>query len=183
VYSVTVDNPETGGTSLVNTVTSAAVASTCPAGTSGGQRTVTTGVVSGPLTITAPVGAALGAGPPGATIVSSLGTFQVTDGRGFGAEWSAAVSSSDFTTGGGEPAETIPAGDALYDIPGLATASGPATFGYVPQVVLSPNPQDVVNATSVAGNTTVAWTPVLQVAVPGGAIGGTYSGTIVNSVS
>jgi hypothetical protein len=41
----------------------------------------------------------------------------------------------------------------------------------------------VVDETGAGGNTTVTWTPVLQVTVPGGAIGGTYSGTIVNSVS
>jgi hypothetical protein len=93
------------------------------------------------------------------------------------------VSSSSFTTGVGAPAETIPVGNALYDISGLATATGPATFGYVPQTDLSHNPQDVVNATSVDGNTAVTWDPVIQIAVPGGAIGGTYSGTIVHSVT
>lgn len=182
-YSVTIDNPETGGTSLVNTVTSAAVGSTCPPGTTNALCTVTTGVISGPLSLTAPASAALGSGAPGTTISSSLGTVQVTDGRGFGADWAAAVSSSDFTTGAGSPAETIPAGDDLYDISGLTSAIGPATFGYVPQVALSANPQDVVNATGVDGNTTVTWTPVLHVTVPGGAIGGTYTGTIVHSVS
>ena len=94
---------------------------------------MTTGVISGPLTMTAPATAALGDGAPGATIESSLGTVQVTDGRGFGADWSASVSSSSFTTGVGGPAETIPVSDALYDISGLTTATGPATFGFVPQ--------------------------------------------------
>jgi large repetitive protein len=182
-YSVTVDNPETGGTSLVNTVTSAAVGSTCPRGTSSGQCTVTTGVISGPLSMTAPASAALGSGPPGATISSSLGTVQVTDGRGFGADWAASVSSSDFTTGAGGPAQTIPAGDAVYAISALTTATGPATFGYTPETDLSPNPQDVVNATNVDGNTAVTWNPVIDVTVPGGAIGGTYSATIVHSVT
>jgi hypothetical protein len=133
---------------------------------------VTTGVISGPLSITAPASAALGSGPPGTTIGSSLGTVQVTDGRGFGADWTTAVSSSDFTINGGGPAETIPVGDASYAISGLATATGPATFGYVPEVGLTPNPQDVVDATNVDGNTTVIWNPVVQVAVPGGAVGG-----------
>ena len=32
-YSVTIDNPETGGTTLTNTVTSAAVGSSCPPAT------------------------------------------------------------------------------------------------------------------------------------------------------
>ena len=180
-YSVTINNPETGGTSLTNTVTSAAVGSSCPSGTSGGQCTVTTGVISGPLSITAPASADLGSGPPGSTIQASLGTVQVTDGRGFGADWTTSVSSSDFTAGG--PDETIPVSDASYAINGLTTATGPATFGYVPDVGLSQNPQGVVNATNVQGNTTVTWNPVIQVAVPGGAIGGTYSATIVHSVS
>jgi uncharacterized repeat protein (TIGR01451 family) len=95
-YSVTIKNPETGGTGLTNTVTSAAAGSSCPSVTSGGQCTVTTGVISGPLSITAPAAAVLGSGPPGATIRDSLGTVQVTDGRGFGADWTASVSSSDF---------------------------------------------------------------------------------------
>jgi uncharacterized repeat protein (TIGR01451 family) len=182
-YSVTINNPETGGTSLTNTVTSAAAGSSCPSGASGGQCTVSTGVISGPLSITAPASADLGAGPPGATIRANLGTVQVTDGRGFGADWSAVVSSSDFTTGGGSPTETIPVGDASYAISSLTTATGPATFGYVPDVGLSQSPQGVVNATNVNGNTTVTWNPVVQVKVPAGAVRGAYSATIVQSVS
>ena len=95
----------------------------------GGPCAVTTGVITGPLSITAPASADLGSGAPGTTIPASLGTVQVTDGRGFGADWTATVSSSDFTTGGGSPAETIPVGDASYAISGLTTATGPATFG------------------------------------------------------
>jgi large repetitive protein len=182
-YSVTIDNPETGGTTLVNTVTSAAPGSTCPPGTTSAQCTVTTSVITGPLSLTAPAAASLGSGAVGTTISSSLGSLQVTDGRGFGADWTASVSSSDFTTGAGRPAETIPAGDALYDITGLATAAGPATFGYIPQTTLSANPQNIVSATNVDGNTAVTWNPVINVTVPGGAIAGTYTGTIVHSVS
>jgi hypothetical protein len=44
---------------------------------------------------------------------------------------------------------------------------------------LSQNPQDVVDATNVDGNTTATWNPVVQVAVPWG----NYSATIVHSVS
>ena len=91
------------------------------------------------------------------------------------------MSSSDFSAGG--PTLTIPVTDATYAISGLSTATGPATFGYVPQVGLSGNPQGVVSATNVNGNTNVSWNPVIHVAVPGGAIGGNYSGTIVHSVS
>jgi hypothetical protein len=41
----------------------------------------------------------------------------------------------------------------------------------------------VVSATNVDGNTTVTWDPVIQVAVPAGAIGGVYTATITHSVS
>jgi hypothetical protein len=182
-YSVTVNNPETGGTTLANTVTSAAPGSTCPPGNSNPQCAVTTGVISGPLTMTAPATAALGGGAPGTTVSSPLGTVQVSDGRGFGADWAASVSSSNFTTGAGGSAQTIPAGDATYAIPALATAVGPATVGYIPQIPLSANPQDIINATNVDGNTTVTWNPVIDVAIPGGAVAGTYTATIVHSVT
>jgi hypothetical protein len=76
------------------------------------------------------------------------------------------VSSSDFTINGGGPAETIPVGDAGYAISALTTATGPATFGFVPEVGLSPNPQDVVNATNVDGNTTVTWNPAYHGRMP-----------------
>jgi hypothetical protein len=45
------------------------------------------------------------------------------------------------------------------------------------------SPQDIVNATNVDGNTTVTWNPVIDVAIPGGATGGTYTATIVHSVT
>jgi uncharacterized repeat protein (TIGR01451 family) len=182
-YSVTVSNPDTGNDTLLNTVTSAAPGSTCPSGTRRSHCTATTGIIAGPLTITAPATAALGAALPGGTISSSLGTIQVIDSRGFGANWTSTVASTDFTTGGGSPAETIPAGDASYTITGLATATGPATFTHLTTVNLSGNPQAVVSATNVDGNTAVTWNPVIQVGVPAGAIGGTYSATITHSVA
>jgi large repetitive protein len=183
-YSVTVDDPDTGSGTLVNVVTSAAAGSTCPAsGTGGSQCSVTIGIIAGPLTTTAPASTALGAAPPGGTITNSLGTIQVTDSRGFGADWTSTVSATDFTTGGGSPAETIPAGDATYTITGLATATGPATFTPVSTVNLSGTPQAVISATNVDGNTSVTWNPVIKVTVPAGAIGGAYTATITHSVA
>jgi hypothetical protein len=41
----------------------------------------------------------------------------------------------------------------------------------------------VVSASTVNGNTTVTWDPTIQVAVPAGAIGGTYTATITHSGS
>jgi hypothetical protein len=182
-YSVTVSNPETGSTTMANTATSHATGSNCPTGTTGGQCTVTVGIVSGVLSITAPASADLGAGPPGGTIEGNLGTVRVTDTRGFGAGWTASVSSSNFATGGDSPAETIPVGNATYVVSGFTSTTGPATFSFTPSAGLATSPQAVASATNVGGNTAASWNPQIQVAVPGGAIGGNYSGIIYHSVS
>ncbi len=182
-YTVTVNNPYAGSGTLVNTVTSAAPGSTCPtSGTGGSQCAVTVGVIAGPLTITAPATANLGAAPPGGTITSSLGTITVTDDRGLGVGWTTTVASTDFTTGNATPAETIPAADATYTIPALTT-TGPATITPATTLNLSGNPQPVITATNVNGNTTTTWNPQIQVTIPAGAIGGTYTATITHSVT
>ena len=41
----------------------------------------------------------------------------------------------------------------------------------------------VVAATAGVGNNTVTWDPALQVTLPSAAVGGTYTGTITDSVS
>ena len=182
-YTVTVNNPDTGPGTLSNTVTSAAPGSTCPAASPGPDCAVIVAVIAGPLTITVPATASLGSGPPGGTLGSGLGTVQVTDDRGFGADWTATVASTGFATGTGTPAETIPAADAQYLIGALAEAVGPATFTPVPAIQLSAEPQAVVSATNVAGNTSVSWDPTIEVSVPDSAIGGDYTATITHSVS
>ncbi len=180
--TVTVSNPDTGNKILANTVTSTAAGSTCPAGTSASQCTASVDILSGSLSITTPASADLGATTPGGSVANGLGDAEVTDNRGFGANWTATVSSTDFTTGGGSPAETIPASDATYAISGLTT-TGTATYTHITTVGLSGNPQAVVSAANVAGNTTVTWNPTVQVTAPGGAIAGTYTATITHSVA
>ena len=109
--------------------------------------------------------------------------MQVTDNRGFGADWTASVSSTNFVTGGGSPAEIIPAANAAYAVSGLTSATGPATFQVSPSIALEASPQPVVSATNVAGNTAVSWNPLIAIAVPDGAVGGNYSAIIVHSTS
>ena len=183
-YSVTVNDPDTGSGTLANTVTSAEPGSTCPvSGTGGSGCGVTVAVIAGPLSITAPAAVTLGAASPGGTVTGSLGDVQVTDDRGFGVGWTATAASTGFTTGSGSPVETIPVGDATYTVGTPVATTGPATFAYAPPVQLSGDPQAVVTATNVAGNTSVTWDPVIQVQVPSGAIGGTYTAVITHSVS
>ena len=127
------NNPDTGSLVLSNTAVSAAPGSNCPSGSTSPGCTATVTIVSGVLSITAPPSASLGSAAPGGTISANLGTVQVTDGRGFGASWTATVSATAFTTGGGTPAETIPAADATYGITALSQTTGPATFTFVPR--------------------------------------------------
>jgi uncharacterized repeat protein (TIGR01451 family) len=181
-YSVTVANPDSGSRVLANTAVSAATGSTCPSGSPSPGCTATVTIASGVLSITAPASASLGSADPGGTISAHLGTVQVTDGRGFGASWSATVSTTAFTTGRGTPPEIIPAADASYAISTLSH-TGSATFGFVPLTTLSVAPQAVVTATNVAGNTTATWNPLINVSVPATAVGGTYTATITHSVS
>lgn len=146
------------------------------------DTTVTFTVTSGALTMSAPGTARFGSGGPGSTIKGSLGTVSVTDGRALdSASWTATVSSTNFTTGGGTPPETTPAADLFYD-PGFITTTGVITVAPT-GVVLSASPQTVVAGTNGTGINTASWTPVIVVTVPTTAVTGTYTGTITESVS
>jgi hypothetical protein len=140
-------------------------------------------VVIGVLSITAPASASLGSAAPGITASTSLGIVQVTDARAGLAGWTATTSATDFTTGIGTAAETIPVADVQYLISGFTSTTGSATFTPTPLTVLASTAQAVVAATNVDGDNSAAWNPVIQVSVPGRVVGGLYSGTIAHSVA
>ena len=125
-YSVSVNDPETGNLTLANTVSSAAPGSNCLSGGSDPRCSSSIPVVLGVLSITAPASASLGSAAPGATASASLGIVQVTDARAGVAGWTATTSATDFTTGGGTTAETIPASDVQYLISGFTSTTGSA---------------------------------------------------------
>ncbi len=146
--------------------------------------TTTFTVTAGALTMTAPVSAALGSGAPGTTITGNLGAVEVTDDRALlTATWTAVASATNWTTGGGTPAETIPATDVGYD-PGTITTTGTITATGTP-ITLATNPlgAPVVTGSAGVGNNTATWNPALSIAVPDAAVGGIYSGTLSQSVS
>jgi uncharacterized repeat protein (TIGR01451 family) len=182
-YSATVLDPETGDRTMTNTVASAAPGSTCPAGSTSSACVVSVSVVAGALTITAPGTDSLGSSAPGTTLTGSFGTVQVIDSRGFGANWTATVGSSAFTTGTGTGPQVIPPADIEYLISAFAQTTGPASFSFAPDLVLNSTPQTVVTATNVQGNTTVTWNPLLRVHIPPNAVAGTYAGVVTHSVS
>ena len=182
-YSVTVNDPDAGDLVLANTVSSATPGSNCPTASSDPRCSATVPVVTGVLSISAPASADLGTAAPGGTASAGLGIVQVTDDRSGVAGWTATVSSTDFTTGRGTPAQTIPVNDVLYLINGFVSTTGSATFTRTPSTSLSTSAQGVVTATNVHGDNSATWNPQIRVAVPSGAVGGTYSATISHSVS
>lgn len=171
-------------TGLAPTAGWAATTGTAAGGPAAGDpdTTVTFTVTSGALAMTAPAASDLGSGAPGSTISSDLGTVTVTDNRALiGAAWTATASSTDFTTGAGTPAESIPASDVNYN-PGEITTTGTITATGT-TVTLSGSPQAVVTGTAGVGNNTASWDPGMVVSVPNGNVGGVYTGTLTQSVS
>lgn len=169
--------PVSAASSGLTQSAAAAVLDTGPTGT-------TFTVNAGALTITVPATAVLGSGAPGTTIgPTALGAVTVTDNRALlVATWTATVSSTSFTTGGGTTAETIPVGDATYTT-GIPTQTGVIVVVPTASVTLSGTAQTVVAGTAGVGNNSAAWNPTVAIAVPAAAVNGLYTGTISHSVA
>jgi hypothetical protein len=151
---------------------------------SGGDpnTTVTFTVTVGALSMTAPATADLGSGAPDTTITGALGTVAVTDDRALlGATWTATASATDWTTGGGTAAETIPATDVGY-APGAITTTPATGLATGTAITLAGTPAPVVTLAT-NGDNTAAWDPAIAVAVPVTATGGVYTSTLTQSVS
>jgi len=152
--------------------------------------TTTTFTLSGSsLSISAPASKSLGSTATGsASLAAQLGTVTVTDARGatLGA-WTASVSSTDFTTGGGTANETITKSNATYWSGAATASSGVGTF--TPGQLLSVNAQALsasrtaFSATVVVGNNSVSWNPTVTINLPAAAVAGDYTGTITHSVA
>jgi hypothetical protein len=145
-------------------------------------------VAAGVLTITVPSSASLPSVSPGSTTSAQLGTVTVTDNRGTAnASWTATVSATTFTTGGGSAAETIPLSQITYwSGPATGTAGagtftpGQANAAAAANLTVSRTAFSLATGSSV---NSASWNPTVSVAVPRSAIGGTYTATITHSVS
>ncbi|WP_206671123.1 hypothetical protein [Streptomyces sp. CB01881] len=161
----------------------AGVASAAP-----GDTTVTFSVSGGALSVSVPTSAGLGSALPGNSVSGQLGNVTVTDSRALlSAAWTASVVSTSFTTGAGTPAETIPASAVSY-WSGTATATtgtgtftpGQATAGQAQTLGTS---RTAYTLSAGVGNNSATWNPTLVVAIPAGAVNGTYTGTVTHSVA
>jgi hypothetical protein len=151
---------------------------------SAADTTVTFSITTAGLTISAPGSASLGSVASGATSISGqIGPVTVTDLRGaLNATWTATVTGTDFTTGGGTPAETIPVINVSYS-PGPATSTtGTATFTPGAGGIINV-PRTAFTATAITGNNTATWNPTLTVTIPSAAVSGTYTGTVTHEVA
>jgi hypothetical protein len=151
------------------------------------NTTVTLTVQAGSLAVSVPAAADLGTGDPGDAQSGQIGVVTVTDERAaLVASWTASVSSTTFTTGGGTAAETIPTSAVRYwSGPATATTGvGVVTPGQVAAlnaVVLSAQ-RTAFSMTGGTGNNTAAWNPTLVIDIPAAAVEGSYTGTVTHTV-
>jgi hypothetical protein len=128
--------------------------------------------------MTVPVSASLGSGAPGTTISAPIGACTITDARALAsASWTVTAAQTDFANG----ANTIPATVATYS-PGTVTTTG--TITVTPSsITLSNSAQTVLTGSAGVGDNTASWDPTIAVNVPASAVGGTYTGTLTQSVA
>ena len=160
-----------------------AVGIAIPASAAPGETAAKVTITGGFLSITVPADAgSLGSivnTVGGGTISGSLGQVVVTDARSAaaGSTWVASVISTALTPLSGP---TIPASAVGYTV-GTITKVGTATYtANDPTNLTGVSP--AVTATGITGDNSATWNPTINVAVPGGTIAGTYSGTITHSV-
>ncbi|MER5421653.1 hypothetical protein [Streptosporangium roseum] len=158
------------------------------ASASGAAAMATVAWRADPLEITVPASASLGSSVVGSTISASLGTVTVVDSRGGVPPWTATVSATDFTTGGGSPAQTIAKTNIAY-WSGPSTASsggGSRTAGQntAAQMVSLSAPAIAFRGRKQAGAPSfTSWEPTLVVTIPPLAAAGLYTGVITHSVA
>jgi hypothetical protein len=173
-------------------ISAAAVAATvglatAPAAAAPTGSTTTTFVVSGgTLDITVPATATIGTGAPGTTITGQLGTVTVIDTRGADpASWSASVTSTDFTTGGGGAGHVVLATSVDYASGPSTATTGDGTFtpSGAAAALNNTTPLVAFTHTGGTGNNSAAWNPTLNIHAPLASVAGTYTGTVTHSVA
>ncbi|GLY91645.1 hypothetical protein Airi02_095730 [Actinoallomurus iriomotensis] len=164
-------------------------AGTCPASTT--CPTTVTFAVTAPdsLTITVPDGPVnIGGNTPGNQITGQLGLVTVSDQRAsLTATWTATVSASNFTTGGGTGAETIPSSNVQYWSGPATATTGTGTFvpgqANAAAAVTLDQPRTAFSKSTGSGDNSATWNPTLIVNVPTQAVAGTYTGTVSHQVA
>ncbi len=145
------------------------------------------------LSITVPTGTvSFGSYAAGArTITASLGSVTVSTAGGLAhdAGWTATVSTTAFTTGGGTTPERVAAGSVSY-LSGVATnQSGLGVSACVPGQAVTPVDLSAARTAfsctglSLLTSTSLRWNPQVSITIGAGNVVGTYTGTITHSVA
>jgi hypothetical protein len=164
---------------------------TIPAAAAPTDDTVATfDVAAGTLDILAAAAADLGEGAPGTAVNGTLGPVAVTDDRAAAdASWGTSVTSTNFTTGGATPPETVLATEIGYWSGPFTATTGTGTFtpgqATAPAAAALDNvaPLTAFTHTGGTGNNTATWEPGLVVNLPLDSQAGTYTGTVTHSVA
>ena len=143
---------------------------------------VTVQVEGGALTISAPVAPVVApvitAGVDAQTVEFELGTVTVGDNIGGTAGWGVSVSVADLVAD--EGVGTLPVAGGSYT-PGVITADGIVTTTGTVSTTLA-TATTVATGTAASGVNSASWNPVIGLAVPAGALAGTYTSTVVHSL-
>jgi hypothetical protein len=141
------------------------------------------------LAITVPSSRNLGSASVTSTGLSAqLGTVTVSDDRKLGLSWTATVTSTVFTTGGGTAPETIPKVFISY-WSGPATATSGLSVAVPGELTAQQAVNLGVSRTAFSGTgislvtNSASWNPTIIVNEPAGVVAGTYTGTITHSVA
>jgi hypothetical protein len=169
---------------VVGTATPAAAICDPSAGCSG----VTFTIAAGTISIVAPAAggtATTTSNGGGVDVAVPLTGTVVTDSRIGSSGWSVNATVTDFSTTGG----TVAKGQASFTVPAAPTSvvgcsSFPvrATSAVGVNSTTGTTTAPILSCTAL-GTSAATFTPVLTVAVPGGSIAGTYTGTVTQSAS
>ncbi|MEU8379250.1 hypothetical protein [Streptosporangium sp. NPDC048865] len=164
----------------------AAAASSVPATTTAASATVV--MRADQLSISVPTTANFGSRTTGDTFSASLGTVTVADSRGGIPPWTATVSATDLTTGGGSPAQTITKANITYWSGPSVTSSGggsrtPGQVSSTEKVALTTSVIAFRARKGTLFATSTSWQPTLVITVPASAAAGVYTGVITHSVA
>ena len=142
------------------------------------------------VAITVPSSADLGSVPSGTTSFSArLGTVTATDSGTLLLlpSFTASVTATNFTTGAGSAAETIPKASISYWSGPVTASTGsqtavPGQLTALQAVTLSQS-RTAFSSSGLVLEITTSWNPTIVINIPAAAIAGTYTATITHSVA
>ena len=149
-----------------------------------------TPAVAHAVAITVPSSSNLGSVPSGtASFSARLGTVTATDDGTLLLlpSFTATVTATNFTTGAGSVAETIPKASIAYWSGPVTASSGaqtavPGQLTALQAVTLSQS-RTAFSSSGLVLSISTSWNPTIVINIPAAAIAGTYTGTITHSVA